>query len=228
MDLDIASLSGLIDGAVARALDRRGAPRFVPATVVTHDVLTQAVVVILDGDTAQVTARSVAAGMMFRAGGRVMCAVSPPAGLLVVGALDYDAPESALERTAGFASAIMPATGFTASATYVNWPTGGAVTFPIEKLADATVLDVFGGITGYATGVAGYFEYALLIDGVDYLIARTYYNTLVAHQGYPLGAAIAGVKAGNYTATLRIRASGATANNDTNDWYTIRVVERRP
>src|SRR5688572_11056416 len=117
-----------------------------------------------------------------------------------------------------------PGTGSTSSATFVDLP--GPIDKAIVKRETATALFVSGTFSAFKTTAAGLIDFGLLIGGVDYFIARLFFNTLSAHAHIPFNAVIANaVTAGPYTARVRWRVTGGPANTDSNDVVHIRFEE---
>lgn len=119
---------------------------------------------------------------------------------------------------------VTAAVGSTSSGTFVDAP--GPREKLITKRETATALFVSGSLGAFKGTNAGNIYFALLINGVDYLIAQFFFNDLGTHRAFGFTSPIAnGLVAGNYTARLRWRTDNVNANMDANDVIHIRFDE---
>ena len=114
----------------------------------------------------------------------------------------------------------------TASMAYINWPSsgGGPLAATLNKRAASTALVVDMTMGGYVN-IAGLIEWGVLIDGIDYLVNRCFYNQAGCHFEWGARRSLSGFGIGPRTATLRVKTSGNTLNCDSADTYSMSLRE---
>lgn len=125
------------------------------------------------------------------------------------------------------AAAVTSGTDDTSSGTLVNMAgTGSTTAFSFTKIASSTRVrfDVRPGWR--AITAAGWAEFAVLMNGVDYVVGRDVQLSIGDSQMASLFSYVSGVAAGIYTCQLRWRvASGTTIRRSTQEWVSASASE---
>lgn len=193
---------------------------FQPGTVgsVTDTMTT----VMFDGDTQAINCVNLS-DTNLSTGTRVMGIITPTNNYVIgtLGAKQVPASSASIE-TFGLTLA-----GFT-SGSFTNIT--GAATATFVKRFTETAIKVTMDLTYYALVTAMGAEFAVQINGVDYVITRLSLgnSTLIAHTTVAgVRKVAAGLAAGSYTVTARVRATGGAGNinMDANDQVLVFIEE---
>lgn len=118
--------------------------------------------------------------------------------------------------------------GNTTSATYVDMPSGSALS-GFTKLAAGTQLHIAMALTGFATVGSTVSRFAVNISGTDYDVTQLFFNNVEHLPVSGFRKVPAGIAAGVYTIQGRWRRVSGTGTLTTNvdDWFSMTVEEKR-
>lgn len=180
-----------------------------------------AISLTMDGDQALISAYSLIGPVA--PGARVMCVLVPPSGVYIVGTIGGQTLSN-VEVMRYIPDGVSPNDINTTSYDDVD---GATLTF--TKLSSSTALHIDLKASGQATTTGGVYLCTLgvLIGGIDYDVARHFYNSTALHESFGGDRKIPGISAGTYAIQVRgkVGTSGKTVRIDQNDLVTMTVTE---